>query len=459
MIVKGNHDISMTNQNNDITEFQQLNKAKLSRPDKKVSESMGNMNVSPNLAFLQDRITNLKFINNKLINNTYSNNFLNNAKPELSQNFVTKPKKIQQNLIRKQSLLLRNKEINQADKSSRFLQVLEVVEFDHETCYSTTGLEGRCLHEYDCDAAGGSSIGTCADGYGTCCVTVFSCYGHSSAAVAWLTNPEFPSPSSTRLSCELTLNKTSKDVEQIRLDFTNFELLPPTAGTCEQDQFVISGQNKNNVIPILCGINTGQHLYVEVGDTEGPIRFTIQTISAESRLFFIKVYNQVTQITKLAHLAAPTGCLQYFDEPQGYIKSFNYEKNSDISYAKFSTYLNNLNYAMCIKREKSACSITYTNEDEMQIVNYDTDGLPIIPPRQAGVEILNCPSDWLLISAVRLCGERLNDGSVLQDFYLNAPVTDVSAGPITVWFRSDEGYVGRGFKFHYQQNSCPITTR
>lgn len=52
-----------------------------------------------------------------------------------------------------------------------------------------------------------------------------------------------------------------------------------------------------------------------------------------------------------------------------------------------------------------------------------SDGLPVIPPGQAGVEIFNCPSDWLLIAAARLCGDRLNDGSVLQDFSLDAPVT------------------------------------
>lgn len=51
------------------------------------------------------------------------------------------------------------------------------------------------------------------------------------------------------------------------------------------------------------------------------------------------------------------------------------------------------------------------------------DGPPLIPPGQAGVEILNCPNDWLLIAATRLCGERLNDGSVFQDFTVNAPVT------------------------------------
>lgn len=51
------------------------------------------------------------------------------------------------------------------------------------------------------------------------------------------------------------------------------------------------------------------------------------------------------------------------------------------------------------------------------------DGLPLIPPGQAGIEILNCPNDWLLLAATRLCGDRLNDGSVFEDFTKNAPIT------------------------------------
>ncbi|CAH0399811.1 unnamed protein product [Chilo suppressalis] len=333
---------------------------------------------------------------------------------------------------------------------TRFLEVFQVVEFEHVACVSTSGLEGTCLHEYECESSGGSMMGTCADGYGTCCVTLFKCDGQSSEQLGWFTNPGFPSPSSDRLSCSFTLNKASDDIKQIRLDFETFELLGPTDGTCQQDLFVVSGQNTNNIIPILCGINTGQHLYVEVGDTKGPIYLSVQTYAPENRLYSIKV----SQLTWADELASPTGCLQYYSEAQGYIESFNSKDRSEIGIPRIPSYLNNLNYAICINRAQGTCSVTYTNDDYMQIVNYDLDGLPVIPQGQAGVEIFNCPSDWLLIAATRICGDRLNDGSVLQDFSLNAPVTDTSAGPITVWFRSDEGYVGRGFKLQYKQNSC-----
>lgn len=54
---------------------------------------------------------------------------------------------------------------------TKFLEVFEVVEFEHVICISSSGLEGTCIHEYECAAKGGSSMGTCANGYGTCCVS------------------------------------------------------------------------------------------------------------------------------------------------------------------------------------------------------------------------------------------------------------------------------------------------
>lgn len=60
----------------------------------------------------------------------------------------------------------------------------------------------------------------------TCLVILaqFSCDDRSAAATGWFTNPEFPSPSTSRLSCTLSLDKASGDVQQIRLDFVTFEV-------------------------------------------------------------------------------------------------------------------------------------------------------------------------------------------------------------------------------------------
>lgn len=46
-----------------------------------------------------------------------------------------------------------------------------------------------------------------------------------------------------------------------------------------------------------------------------------------------------------------------------------------------------------------------------------------VPRGQAGVDISGCPNDFIVINGVRLCGEKLNDGSLEEDFTKNAPVT------------------------------------
>lgn len=38
-----------------------------------------------------------------------------------------------------------------------------------------------------------------------------------------------------------------------------FQLNPPIDGECVSDQFIISGQSMNSPVPIICGINSGQH--------------------------------------------------------------------------------------------------------------------------------------------------------------------------------------------------------
>jgi hypothetical protein len=51
------------------------------------------------------------------------------------------------------------------------------------------------------------------------------------------------------------------------------------------------------------------------------------------------------------------------------------------------------------------------------------DGESTVPPGQAGAEIFNCPDDYIVIGGIRLCGDKFNDGSLIEDFTMNAPVT------------------------------------
>lgn len=79
----------------------------------------------------------------------------------------TKVKKIR----KKCSKMSRSKHARTNKTRTRFLEVFEVVEFDHVSCMSSSGLEGSCRHEIECQTSGGTAMGSCADGYGTCCVS------------------------------------------------------------------------------------------------------------------------------------------------------------------------------------------------------------------------------------------------------------------------------------------------
>lgn len=81
----------------------------------------------------------------------------------------------------------------------------------------------------------------------------------------------------------------------------------------------------------------------------------------------------------------------------------------------------------------------------------------MIPERMAGVEIFNCNDDFISVNSIRLCGEKLNDASRIFDLTMNAPITDLTNGPIVLPMRSNDAVVGRGFRINYKLNACQPT--
>lgn len=72
----------------------------------------------------------------------------------------------------------------------------------------------------------------------------------------------------------------------------------------------------------------------------------------------------------------------------------------------------------------------------------------------AGIEIFNCNDDYIAVNSIRLCGEKLNDGSRTDDLTLNAPVSDTTNGPFIIPVRTNDAYVGRGFRIKYELEPC-----
>ncbi|SPP83772.1 Hypothetical predicted protein [Drosophila guanche] len=339
-----------------------------------------------------------------------------------------------------------------------FLSLFEVIKFPNTKCSVSMGdirtMEGVCYHEFECKSLGGIPTESCAEGVGVCCVFVNGCGDVTGQQIVYFESPNYPNAVREMMICVLILN-VRKGVQQLRLDFQMFELSRPTNGDCVDDQFIVSGHNANFQIPILCGINTGQHIYIHVGDSnEGKVYLSVFVkVSSGGRSFNIKV-------TQVEDDLAPNNCLQYFTETEGIIKSFNYDIDGSIVDNREATYFNNLNYAICMSRMKNVCSVSYNTEQlggdqpDFQIVNKDEAENDIISDGQAGAGIFNCPDDFIAINSVPLCGERFNDGRETEDFTMHATVRDTAAGPIILPFRTDAEYVGRGFRLLYRQELC-----
>ncbi|XP_034487949.1 uncharacterized protein LOC117792093 [Drosophila innubila] len=343
-------------------------------------------------------------------------------------------------------------------KGKGFLSLFEVIKFPNTKCSVSIGdirtMEGTCYHEFECKSLGGIPTESCADGVGACCIFVNGCGDVTSQQTVYFESPNYPQPVREMMICVLIVN-VRKGVQQLRLDFQMFELSRPTNGDCLDDQFIISGHNPNFRIPMLCGINTGQHIYVHVGDSnESKVYLSVFVkVSTGARSFNIK-------ISQIEDDLAPDNCLQYFSDGEGIIKSFNYDVDGSIVYNREATYFNNLNYAICLARSKNVCSVSYNTEQlggdqpDFQIINKDEAENDLVADGQAGAGIFNCPDDFIAVNSVRLCGERLNDGIENEDFTMHATVRDIAAGPIVLPFRTDAEYVGRGFRLVYRQELC-----
>merc|ERR1711963_168336 len=102
--------------------------------------------------------------------------------------------------------------------------------------------------------------------------------------------------------------------------------------------------------PVICGQNTGQHVYVDMGTLAGDtatLNFAFGSNSA-NRAWEIKV----SQVPCSARYAPDPGCTQYQTGLTGRITSFNFLSTSD-------NHLANQNYNVCIRPEEGFCCIQY----------------------------------------------------------------------------------------------------
>ncbi|XP_077493158.1 uncharacterized protein LOC144104174 [Amblyomma americanum] len=331
----------------------------------------------------------------------------------------------------------------------------------------TWGQEGTCYSFQECMDRGGTAYGPCAYGFGVCCSLTASCGSMITLNNTYFSSPGFhatpgsgQAPSGSggdagsmggQSSCAVQVFKRSDRICQIRLDFDEFDLERPMVGNCEGEKFIVTGHNANSVVPPLCGLNTGQHLYIDVDMSPGPVTLYVESNGTRNSRWNIKI----SQIKCDSPTRAPSNCLQYYTGTSGSFSSFDYAESQEIPPRR--GYLNNLDYTVCFRKEAGYCSITYSvpgPEVPFSIQNVGPDSAPTTNETEAGVGMVECPMDYLLLGGVRYCGTKLNPSMEEPNPVINAPVTDMTSGPFMVRFVSDGALNARGFLLNYKQNPC-----
>ena len=142
-----------------------------------------------------------------------------------------------------------------------------MVQFPNDECTSSSSstTNGTCYTSSECGSRGGAASGSCAAGFGVCCViSSTTCDSTISTNTTYIRNPGYPSTyTATAGTCKYTIGKVSDDICQLRLDFQTFSgfATSTTAGDC-YDTLAVAGQTGVDP-PSICGTNTGYHSQLE----------------------------------------------------------------------------------------------------------------------------------------------------------------------------------------------------
>ncbi|XP_050422761.1 uncharacterized protein LOC126834697 [Adelges cooleyi] len=351
-------------------------------------------------------------------------------------------------------------------KQNRLLSLFTIVQFENQPCYSSSGDSGICMTSAECHQHLGVPIGSCANSYGVCCLSLTTCGQTIRENGTYFVNAGYPDGLNDTGTCQVTLHKASPFICQFRLDFERFVISGPEPinHQCDNDQFIVSGSNP---VPVICGMNTGSHMYVDAGTGTSPIILTMVTSGVQlKRNWKIKV----SQIACDSTTKADTGCLQYYTGISGTVRSYNYEPYSGL-------HLSNQDYTICLRTERNFCSVQYTAcDDQMNNRSHaftltgNTLGQNAVQANVGSVGSSPCNSDYLVIpcvsnkqgpvaSGMNTCVDRLCGGTLSTD-YTTIPTAIISnVRPFRLSFHTNgvempNDMGNRGFCLNYIQQPC-----
>ena len=162
----------------------------------------------------------------------------------------------------------------------------------------------------------------------------------------------------------------------MRLDFETFNILgpanslettatpPATDGGACQDTFTVT-TTTGQLIPTICGVNDGQHIYVDLGrgsDDKATITINLSSAaSADMRMWQIKASQYACGAN-----APPEGCLQWFTGHSGRIETFNFANGLT------NGHLADQDYSACVRQEEGFCCVEYEHCDDASSFTSDS---------------------------------------------------------------------------------------
>ncbi|XP_060535593.1 uncharacterized protein LOC132707687 [Cylas formicarius] len=326
-----------------------------------------------------------------------------------------------------------------------------LVRFLNGECNSGNTFDGTCYTRRQCEFLDGVGSVTCANGAGICCLFQRNCGESSGVNNTYFVSPGFPSTYAGSSTCTFTILNTDGAC-QARIDFLTLQLAQPNEnGTCVTDALVITGGA--SIVPVICGENSGQHVYV---DFFGNSSITVSVITGPSVVG--RAWNlKVALINCNCPWKAPTGCLQYYTATSGTVRSFNY---GSTGITNGTRQLANLNYGVCIQMQPGYCSIQWSQTSDIYsfTVSNDTftavvDGTIGAASSQTGT---NCTTDFVIVPAPifpngtlfntdRFCGNGFVTLSSNSKPFVLTVVTNSNEV-------NDTG--NRGFALSYAQQPC-----
>lgn len=276
-------------------------------------------------------------------------------------------------------------------RNQKLISSFQIVRFPNDACVGSGDRNGTCYTSQECTDKGGTSSGSCADGFGVCCTFVITNCGSTSSEnmTSWTTPTTLPDEAT---SCTLNVCPPNADICSLRLDFVAFQITGPStvsvgtvrrrlgtpvgnnqdagmaieassyATNCMLDVFSATSASPSTNPASVCGLLTGEHMYLEadvdrcnvldfnLAATGGVLPAALQTNNRGVANLATRNWDiMVTQIECSSVLLPPAGCTKY------YFNQFGLATLTSYNFAGNTVHLANQHERMCIRRERGNC--------------------------------------------------------------------------------------------------------